>query len=79
MVSCNYSRFSYIDILWYFYLGEINTKTMRTTDIVEAILSNAKYLSSHKDECAAYLHRGELLEVCMDLSYLVKQVKKQTK
>lgn len=52
---------------------------MGTTDIVEAILSNAKYLSNHKDECATYLHRGELLEVCADLSYLVKQVKKELK
>lgn len=52
---------------------------MGTTDIIDAILSNAKYMDSHKDECSTILSSGELLEVCMDLSYLVKQVKKQLK
>lgn len=49
---------------------------METMDIVDAILSNAKYLKEHKDECAEHLSSGELLEVCMDLSYLVKVIKK---
>lgn len=50
---------------------------MGTIDVIEAILSNAKYLSEHKDECTAYFSNGELLEVCADLSYLVKQIKKK--
>lgn len=51
---------------------------MGTIDVIEAILSNAKYLSNHKDKCMTYLSKGELLEVCADLSYLVKQLKKQS-
>lgn len=49
---------------------------MEIMNIVEAIMSNAKYLQGHKDECSKYLTNGELLEVCLDLSYLVKVIKK---
>lgn len=52
---------------------------MGSTDIIEAILSNARYMAEHKEETDTYLSQGELLEVCMDLSYLVKQVKKLSK